>query len=174
MTNGRRRLLTIAVLLAWVTCSPGEGSVVAPSLHQDSSTGAPQRQPLDKTQNSHDLQNAVERHDQHPGLNFETAGEGGRGSEGSASDLEPGSSPRVENRRVGVGVDVGVSAGSDVLLSLTCRNSYPIVTWSPWEHLAEPYKEAFLTATAGRDAADEDGVFVWTLPEENGAVFEGR
>lgn len=132
------------------------------------------QQAPDRTQQPHDLQHAGEGYAQHLGLNFKAGGGGGKGSKGSVGASELGSSPRVENPRVGVGVAVGVGAGSDVSLSFTCRNSYPIVTWSPWEHLAEPHKEAFLTATTGRDSAEEEGVFVWTLPEENGAVFEGR
>lgn len=59
------------------------------------------------------------------------------------------------------------------VLSFTGSNVYPAITWSPWEHLAEPHREAVLTATSTAGDPDAD-LFMWTLPQESGAVFEGR
>lgn len=60
------------------------------------------------------------------------------------------------------------------VLSFTSSNSYPEVAWSPWtHHLAEPYRTAVLKANSTTGNSESD-VFMWTLPGENGAVYEGR
>lgn len=60
------------------------------------------------------------------------------------------------------------------VLSFTSSNSYPEVAWSPWtHHLAEPYRTAVLKAYSTTGNSETD-VFMWTLPGENGAVYEGR
>ena len=59
------------------------------------------------------------------------------------------------------------------VLSFTSSNEYPAITWSPWTHLAEPHREAVLRAESTKGDPDND-VFVWTMPGENGASYEGR
>lgn len=60
------------------------------------------------------------------------------------------------------------------VLSFTSSNSYPEIAWSPWtHHLAEPYRAAVLKANSSAGNLESD-VFVWTIPGENGAVYEGR
>lgn len=59
------------------------------------------------------------------------------------------------------------------VLSFTSTNSYPATTWSPWNHIAEPFREAVLSAES-TDGDPENDIFIWTLPGENGASFQGR
>lgn len=59
------------------------------------------------------------------------------------------------------------------VISLTATNGYPDVVWSPWAHVAEPHRASVLRAESEVGNPDED-VFLWTLPSENGASFEGR
>lgn len=72
----------------------------------------------------------------------------------------------------GQGTASGAS-GSSSVLSFTSTNEYPPITWSPWINLAEPHREALLRADSTEGDAEKD-VFVWTLPEEGGAAYEGR
>lgn len=65
------------------------------------------------------------------------------------------------------------SAAAGTALSFTSCNGYPKITWSPWIRLAEPYREATLRADSTAGDPDND-VFLWSLPGENDAVFEGR
>ena len=58
-------------------------------------------------------------------------------------------------------------------LSFTSSNLYPAVVWSPWKQLAEPYREAILVAYSTLGDPEHD-LFMWTLPTENGATYEGR
>lgn len=62
---------------------------------------------------------------------------------------------------------------SDSPLSFSCTNNYPKVTWSPWSHLAEPYREAKLIADSTVGDPEND-IFTWILPSEEGAMREGR
>lgn len=62
---------------------------------------------------------------------------------------------------------------TDPVLSFTSTNHYDPVTWSPWRHIAEPYREATLTASTAVGDPSRD-VFSWTLPDENETVLEGR
>ncbi|CAB1119544.1 TYR [Ectocarpus sp. CCAP 1310/34] len=59
------------------------------------------------------------------------------------------------------------------VLSLTSTNGYPDISWSPWAHLAEPHRASVLRAESQVGNPDDD-VFLWTLPNENGASFQGR
>lgn len=61
----------------------------------------------------------------------------------------------------------------ELVLRFTSENEYEHVTWSPWKHLAEPYREAVLTAesTVGDPLND---VFSWWFPEEGNVALEGR
>lgn len=68
---------------------------------------------------------------------------------------------------------VGIASAGDSFISFTSKNSYPDITWSPWSHLAEPHRETTLRADSTLGDLDND-VFVWTMPGENGASFEGR
>lgn len=66
------------------------------------------------------------------------------------------------------------SEDSSSVLSFTSSNSYTEVAWSPWtHHLAEPYRSALLKADSTQGDLEND-VFMWTLPGDNGAVYEGR
>ena len=67
---------------------------------------------------------------------------------------------------------LGESDGASPL-SFTSSNLYPAVVWSPWEQLAEPYREAVLVANSTLGDPEHD-LFMWTLPTENGATYEGR
>lgn len=58
-------------------------------------------------------------------------------------------------------------------LSLTATNGYPEIVWSPWAHLAEPHRATTLRAESQVGNPDKD-IFLWTIPNENGASFEGR
>lgn len=80
--------------------------------------------------------------------------------------LGSGSEPRKEEK-------ILHSEGSASVLSFTTTNDYPQTTWSPWEHIAEPYRETVLTADSTAGDIEND-IFVWTLPSDNGAVYEGR
>lgn len=73
----------------------------------------------------------------------------------------------------GVAEAGSIASDGDRILSYTSKNSYPDITWSPWSHLAEPYRETTLRADSTLGDLDND-VFVWTMPGENGASFEGR
>ena len=75
-------------------------------------------------------------------------------------------------QEAGAGAGVG-GAGDGAVLSFTSSNEYPAITWSPWTHLAEPHREAVLRAESTKGDPDND-VFVWTMPGENGASYEGR
>ncbi|CAM9764660.1 unnamed protein product, partial [Ectocarpus sp. 4 AP-2014] len=59
------------------------------------------------------------------------------------------------------------------VLSLTATNGYPDIVWSPWAHLAEPHRATVLRAESQVGNPNDD-VFLWTIPNENGASFEGR
>ena len=67
-------------------------------------------------------------------------------------------------------VQIGSSAGR---LSFATSNEYPPVEWSPWPHLAEPYKETSMRAVSTLGEPHRD-LFMWMLEEENGAIYEGR
>lgn len=58
-------------------------------------------------------------------------------------------------------------------LSFSSTNEYPAVLWVPWVSVAEPHKEATLTAKT-RVGDPEVDLFMWSIPLENGAVYEGR
>lgn len=68
---------------------------------------------------------------------------------------------------------VGGGDGAAVVVSFSSSNDYPEITWSPWTHLAEPHRETLLRAESTTGDPDND-VFVWTMPGENGASYEGR
>lgn len=61
----------------------------------------------------------------------------------------------------------------DPVLGFTSTNHYDPVTWSPWPHIAEPYREATLTAVTAVGDPSRD-VFSWELPDDNETVLEGR
>lgn len=61
----------------------------------------------------------------------------------------------------------------DPVLTFSCTNDYDPIDWSPWPHLAEPYRNAVLKADSEVGDVEKD-VFMWSLPEEGGAVYEGR
>lgn len=67
---------------------------------------------------------------------------------------------------------LGESDGASPL-SFTSSNLYPAVIWSPWKQLAEPCREAILVANSTQGDPEHD-LFMWTLPTENGATYEGR
>lgn len=71
------------------------------------------------------------------------------------------------------GSELSSENDSDSPLSFSCTNHYPKVTWSPWSHLAEPYREAKLIADSTVGDPEND-IFTWILPSEKGAVREGR
>lgn len=60
----------------------------------------------------------------------------------------------------------------DPILSFTSSNEYDPVTWAPWRHLAEPFRETTLTATSTVGDPSSDS-FTWRFPEED-LVLEGR
>lgn len=103
-----------------------------------------------------------------PGLEFGKRAEAGA----AAADAGLPLSWR-ETNAAGVGVEVGAD-DSPSPLTFTSKNSYPPITWSPWTHLAEPFRQAVLTAQSTVGDPDGGDVFIWTLPEENGAMYEGR
>lgn len=84
--------------------------------------------------------------------------------------------PDHEQKKGGIDITESTSydsASASSRLSFKSTNVYPAVTWSPWEHIAEPYREAVLRADS--TVGDPDGdLFMWTIPTENGAVYEGR
>lgn len=94
-----------------------------------------------------------------------------------ASGSEYGTLHRIQDTRSGFqntrDDQEAADESSSSPLSFTSSNRYPKITWSPWEHLAEPYKEAVLKADSTAGSVEED-VFLWTIPDENGAVYEGR
>lgn len=93
---------------------------------------------------------------------------------GRAQARAPADSRSSLEWKEGTGEQSNAAPGeSPSVLSFTSTNVYPAITWSPWEHLAEPHREAVLTATSMVGDPDVD-LFMWTLPQENGAVFEGR
>lgn len=59
------------------------------------------------------------------------------------------------------------------VVSFKSSNEYDDVTWSPWAHIAEPYRETVLRADSTVGHPDED-VFIWTFPGEHEASYEGR
>lgn len=61
----------------------------------------------------------------------------------------------------------------DPLLTFTSTNEYDPVNWSPWTHLAEPWREATLTASTTLGDPEKD-IFTWSIPDENGTILEGR
>ena len=71
------------------------------------------------------------------------------------------------------GSELSSENDSDSPLSFSCTNHYPQVTWSPWDHLAEPYREAKLIADSTVGDPEND-IFTWILPSEGGAMREGR
>lgn len=88
----------------------------------------------------------------------------------AAVSNDPMLEARGRNRRGGAQDVVASPSG----LSFTSTNLYPAITWSPWTALAEPYKEAVLRADSALGGDADKDVFMWTLPEENGAAYEGR
>lgn len=92
---------------------------------------------------------------------------------GSVVGWRPWNSPSL---KVEMGVEVDgaqIGSTSTPVLSFMSGNEYPPVEWSPWKHLAEPYKETALRAYSTVGDPERDG-FVWRLEDENGAMYEGR
>lgn len=71
------------------------------------------------------------------------------------------------------GANVAGSQHGSPLLTFTSTNNYPPITWSPWSHLAEPYREATLRADSNIGDPSKD-TFTWSFPNEGGLVYEGR
>lgn len=84
-----------------------------------------------------------------------------------------------KHRSSHVGIDIDESkhaAGSpngEHILTFTSSNEYSRVSWSPWPHIAEPYKKTKLKADSIIGNPNED-IFTWSLPAEGGVVYEGR
>ena len=84
--------------------------------------------------------------------------------------VETGAAAAAAAAAAGDDVQIGSSAGR---LSFATSNEYPPVEWSPWPHLAEPYKETSMRAVSTIGEPHRD-LFMWMLEEENGAIYEGR
>lgn len=95
------------------------------------------------------------------------------GAIGSVVGWMPWNSPSL---KVETGTEVDgaqIGSASTPVLSFKSGNDYPPVDWSPWKHLAEPYKETALKAKSTVGDPERD-LFVWILEDENGAMYEGR
>lgn len=102
------------------------------------------------------------------------------GLAGAESVLRTAGSPAGRSN-TGLNVETGAAAAGDDVqigssagrLSFATANEYPPVEWSPWPHLAEPYKETSMRAVSTLGEPHRD-LFMWMLEEENGAIYEGR
>ena len=156
------RALAIASTLLGLPLVCADGSLPSPKEDRAaaSTSGSPSS-PYVFARLTHETNQAPRRE---PLVKFDGTASGLTGLGNEENNQETGADPG--------GVGVGDGGGAPVV-SFTSSNDYPEITWSPWTHLAEPHRETVLRAESTTGDPDQD-IFVWTMPGENGASYEGR
>lgn len=101
------------------------------------------------------------------------AGSGGSFDKADVSPQQPEQQPQQQQEHQQKDVKRCGESDAASPLSFISSNQYPAVEWSPWAQLAEPHREATLLASSMVGDPEND-LFMWTLPTENGATYEGR